>query len=153
MPKFRDSVSIVRRIIKRYRGSKTCNGQTQFGSAKTQTKIGISMMVAAGSMASLRTNGGIVALNHTEILLFNESRSFSQLLLLIVFLFMQLTSFLIFRGKVSLDDFGNDLRFIYIKFDDQGEKLENKEKNSSTSSKGKELSPSLAMMPNDTYFF
>jgi hypothetical protein len=47
MPNVRDSVSIVRRIINRYRGSNTCNGQVQHGKVSTHTNIGISKIIGS----------------------------------------------------------------------------------------------------------
>ena len=48
---------------------------------------------------------------------------------------MQLTPFFKLRGKIGFDEFGNDLRFIDMKFDDQGEELENKKACQSITSK------------------
>lgn len=62
IPKARDSVSIVRLIIKRYRGSYTCNGQIQFGNATTHTKIGISNITDSESFALFITDRGMEAL-------------------------------------------------------------------------------------------
>jgi hypothetical protein len=54
MPNVRDSVSIVRLIINRYRGSNTCNGQTQLGNVETQTKIGISKIFDSLSFCGIK---------------------------------------------------------------------------------------------------
>jgi hypothetical protein len=50
---------MVRRIINRYRGSNTCNGQAQLGNAKTHTNIGISNIIDSVSFVNER---GIEAL-------------------------------------------------------------------------------------------
>jgi hypothetical protein len=55
-------VSFVRRIIKRYRGSYTCNGQLQSGNVKTHTKIGISKLIVSALVVSLIKDRGIEAL-------------------------------------------------------------------------------------------
>lgn len=60
MPNVLDCVSIVRRIIKRYRGSNTCNGHAQQGNVKTQTNIGIS------SVSDSRKSLGIDALEKIQ---------------------------------------------------------------------------------------